>query len=94
MNILLYLLTLPRFTGVRIRAIGAHPVGLGHVDAGIDTAARTALSNLGKAFPFLGGAGGMDDFKLGAVSICEGHRTGILPERWEKRIYLKPTGKL
>jgi hypothetical protein len=70
LNILLYLLILPCLASVLIGTIGAHPTGLGEVDAGVNCI-EYGHGYLGEAFTVLGGADGIDLLQLGCLQLTQ-----------------------
>jgi hypothetical protein len=77
---------LPGPAGVGEAAVGAHPVGLGHVDAGID-AIEDRVGDLGKALPVLGGADGVNLLELGRFQFAQ-HVKSALHRRCGENVFV------
>jgi hypothetical protein len=77
---------LPGPAGVGEAAVGAHPVGLGHVDAGID-AIEDRVGDLGKALPVLGGADGVNLLELGRFQFAQ-HVKSTLHRRCGENVFV------
>jgi hypothetical protein len=73
---------LPGPASVGEAAVRAHPVGLGHVDAGIDAIEDGTGDLWQSVFRILGGADGVNVLELGRFQFAQHVEPAFAPARW------------